>query len=154
MDLFQALPRVLEALRQSGVEWALCGGFALAAHGIVRATEDIDVIAEEGSLPRIRDAIARLGFRAHRRVMVFKSGRVRIQRFIKLQPKEGEPLILDVLSVTEATRPAWETRKPLETGFGAVPVVSRAGLIQLKSLRASGQDLDDIEQLKRHEARD
>jgi len=70
-----------------------------------------------------------------------------------VKTKRGGPdfLILDALTVTLATRPAWETRQALETEFGQVPVISRQGLIELKTLRGSGQDLDDIERLKQNE---
>ena len=42
----------------------------------------------------------------------------------------------------------WETRREVEWEAGKLWVVSREGLIALKSLRGSGQDKDDIRQLK------
>ena len=33
---------------EAGVEYALIGGYALAAHGIARFTQDIDVLVEGG----------------------------------------------------------------------------------------------------------
>ena len=52
MDLFRALER-------EGVEYVLIGATALAAHGIVRATEDIDIIlrATPENLERLRRAL-------------------------------------------------------------------------------------------------
>lgn len=46
--------------------------------------------------------------------------------------------------MTGATTEAWQSRQALAWEGGTVRVVSRQGLIALKSLRASGQDLDDI----------
>jgi hypothetical protein len=60
-------------------------------------------------------------------------------------------MVLDALLVTTATLAAWETRRLLDTGFGKVPVLAPAGLIALKSMRGSGQDLDDIQKLRQHE---
>jgi hypothetical protein len=45
MDLFDELKALITGLRESGLEYALCGGFALSVYGIVRATEDLDIIA-------------------------------------------------------------------------------------------------------------
>jgi len=149
MDLFEELRTLVNTLRRAALDYALCGGFALAAHGIVRATEDIDLMIDEADLAKLASAVQPLGFWLQPVPFVFHDGDVVIRRFVKT----GAPdfLIIDVLIVTTATRPAWDTRREIDTDFGLVPVVSRAGLIQLKMLRGSGQDLDDIEKLKADE---
>jgi hypothetical protein len=149
MDLFEELRTLIHTLRGAALDYALCGGFALAAHGIVRATEDIDLMIEDADLAQLASAVQPLGFWLQPVPFVFHDGAITIRRFVKT----GAPdfLILDVLMVTPATRPAWDTRRQLDTDFGSVPVVSRAGLIALKTLRGSGQDLDDIEKLKADE---
>ena len=55
-DRFLQLLRELEAHR---VEYVLVGGAALNLHGIIRATEDIDLFVrlEEGNLERLRAAL-------------------------------------------------------------------------------------------------
>lgn len=151
MDLFDQLRELIQTLGRSRLDYALCGGFALAAHGIVRATEDIDLMIEEASLAALRQAVEPMGYLFQIRPLMFKNGQIKIYRFIKTEPPGPDFLVLDVLIVTSANRQAWDTRRPFDTDFGAVPVVSRAGLIQLKTLRASGQDLDDIEKLKQDE---
>ena len=55
---------------------------------------------------------------------------------------------MDLLIVTPLTQPAWDSQCEMETEFGPVRVVSPGGLIHLKGLRRSGQDEDDIRQLK------
>jgi hypothetical protein len=151
MDLFEELRALVHALRRAGLDYALCGGFALAAHGIVRATEDIDLMVEESDLAGLRAVTEPMGFLFQPRPLLFKAGKVRIYRLIKTQPPGTDFLVLDVLTVTLATRPAWETRRQLHTDLGSIPVVSRAGLILLKKLRRSRQDLDDIQKLRQHE---
>ena len=47
--LFEELRELIKAFNGREIEFALCGGLAVAAHGLVRATEDIDFL--------IRDAI-------------------------------------------------------------------------------------------------
>jgi hypothetical protein len=146
MDLVDELRQLIETLRTAQVDYALCGGFALAAHGIVRATEDIDVILEEGSLEALQTAVEPLGYFLQPERFSFKEGTVKIRRFVKTE--ERDSLLLDVLTVTPAIRGPWQTRSVLQTHLGPVPVISRSGLITLKLLRGSGQDMDDIERLR------
>lgn len=44
MDLFQEFKALIGTLRESEIEYALCGGFALSVYGIVRATEDVVIL--------------------------------------------------------------------------------------------------------------
>ncbi|PWU19567.1 MAG: hypothetical protein C5B50_06280 [Verrucomicrobia bacterium] len=148
MDLFQELGALIGKLQEAQIDYALCGGFAVAAHGIVRATEDIDLMVQEEAMGKLRAVVEPTGFWLQPEPLFFKEGKVKIYRFVKTQSGERDFVILDVLAVTPAVRAAWETRCSLKTDFGPVPVVSREGLIQLKTLRGSGQDLDDIEKLK------
>ena len=142
---------MIEALRAPGLDYALCGGFALAAYGIVRATEDINLMVEESDLERLRDIVQPMGFWLQAQPLVFKDGQIRIFRLVKTEPASPDFLILDALTVTPATKPAWESRRSVETEFGQVSVISPRGLIELKTLRGSGQDLDDIEKLRKYE---
>lgn len=52
MDLFRALDR-------QGVEYVLIGATAMAAHGVIRATEDVDIVlrATPENLERVRRAL-------------------------------------------------------------------------------------------------
>ena len=146
MDIFEELRQLIEALRRDDVPYALCGGLALAVYGITRATEDIDLLVEESALARVRAVAERQGFRFDPQPMVFKAGGVKIYRLFKTAGQDF--LLLDLLLVTPLTQPAWETRRQVDTDFGPVRVVSPAGLIHLKSLRRSGQDEDDLRQLR------
>jgi len=146
MDIFVELRDLLAKFNAENIPYALCGGFALAVYGIARATDDIDVLIEETSLPKIRAVAGDLGFRLNREPLLLKGGALQIHR---LHKTEGEDfLVLDLLIVSDLTRPAWDTRRAVQTDFGPVHVVSPGGLIHLKSLRGSGQDQDDIRRLK------
>ena len=144
-DLFSELKSLLLHLEQSGVPYALCGGFALAVHGYVRATEDIDLLTPE--VEALATSAASAGFTVRNPPMSLAGGSVLITRLLK--PAGSELLWLDLLHVTPATAPAWEERERQETELGAVTVVSRAGLCSLKLLRSSPLDLNDIECLNR-----
>jgi hypothetical protein len=60
----------------------------------------------------------------------------------------GQVLSLDLLLVTPVLQAVWEGREAMEWEFGKISVVSRDGLISLKSLRGSGLDQDDIKHLR------
>ncbi len=53
---------LLQALVGGGVEFVIIGGFSLAAHGIVRATKDIDIVPdpEPANLSRLVEALRSL----------------------------------------------------------------------------------------------
>ena len=146
MNLYDELQQLLHKLQNDGVPYALCGGLAVAVYGIVRATEDIDLLVEEGNLARVRTIAEELGFRFDPKPLILNDGQITIFRLFKTA---GEDLlVLDLLLVSVLTEPAWVTRRLVETEFGRVQVVSPAGLIHLKSIRRSGQDEDDIRRLR------
>ena len=53
------LRTIVAALEQSGVEYVVIGGAALNAHGIIRATEDVDMMvrATAANIARLRQAL-------------------------------------------------------------------------------------------------
>jgi hypothetical protein len=57
--------RVFETLNRHGVDYVVIGGFAVIAHGHVRATKDVDLIASEEreNLERFAAALRELGAR-------------------------------------------------------------------------------------------
>ncbi|MCU0572371.1 MAG: nucleotidyltransferase family protein [Syntrophobacteraceae bacterium] len=148
MDLLQELRNLTVALDGEGIEYALCGGLAMAVYAMPRATLDIDIMIEPSALLRTRRAVEKLGFSLEAELMQFNDGEVEIYRLVKIDPLSGEQLILDLLIVGPATQPAWRDRLRLEWAGGALSVVSPEGLILLKSLRNSGQDRDDMKHLR------
>ena len=148
MDLFEEFKKLMTTLRESNVDYALCGGFALSVYGIVRATEDLDILVPEDSLGRLRSVIRGIGFNRENPPMEFAARSVRISRFLKLTQSDEDFVILDVLHVTPALEEFWKSRVEVETELGRIVVVSRQGLIGLKRLRGSPIDLSDIASLE------
>ncbi|MBL8924062.1 MAG: nucleotidyl transferase AbiEii/AbiGii toxin family protein [Myxococcaceae bacterium] len=62
VDLVVELERLVDALDQAKVDYALCGGLALAVHGHPRATRDIDLLIPADAVPRALNAAAEAGF--------------------------------------------------------------------------------------------
>ncbi len=135
----------------AGIDYALCGGLAMAVHSIPRATVDIDLMIDPESLAAVKAVAGNLGFTVEANPMAFADGTIQIRRLTKLDPDSDDLLMLDLLLVTPAIRGVWETRKRLEWGGGELSVVSREGLIELKSIRGGAVDLEDIAKLKGEE---
>jgi hypothetical protein len=53
--------------------------------------------------------------------------------------------------VTPALAAAWQGCERVAWEHGTLPVVSRSGLVQMKRLRGTGLDLDDIRALEGEE---
>jgi len=148
MDLIDELKRLITRLDEERIEYALCGGLAMAVYALPRATLDIDIMVEASSLDKTKQAVHDLGFILDAMPMEFHGGKVHIHHVSKIDPDTGETLVLDLLIVTPEIRQAWESRTKVEWEGGTLSVVSPEGLVLLKSFRRSGQDQDDIRYLR------
>lgn len=148
MDILDELKAITAALDSEGIDYALCGGLAMAIYNLPRATLDIDLLILIDSLFSAKRAVKPLGFSLSGAPMEFHGGKIQIYRLIKIEPGTGEELILDFLLVTPDIVKAWETRREVAWEEQALKVVSPEGLILLKSFRQSGKDQDDIEYLR------
>lgn len=148
MDLLEELKNLAQKLDQKGIDYALCGGLAIAVYAKPRATLDIDIMVAPDFLSETKTMAQELGFAMSAMPMEFKGGAVKIHRLTKIDKESGEHLVLDLLLVTPETKKAWDDRRIIEWAGGSLKVVSPQGLILLKSLRSSGQDRDDIEYLR------
>jgi hypothetical protein len=146
VDLYTELRALVQAFDDAGIDYALCGGLALAVHGVPRATRDIDLLAQPADLDRIREVARGCGFTIEALPMHFSSSGLSVQRFSKLGG--AHPLMLDILLVNEALEPVWRARTRVAYEDGGVSVVSRQGLITLKLSAGRPQDLVDIQQLE------
>jgi hypothetical protein len=147
IDILDELRRLVAVLDEQEVDYALCGGMAMGVHGRARATIDIDLLILSDSLEKIYALARTLGYNIRGKEMSFAGGAVEIRRVSKIDLDDGELLSLDLLLVTPETLPAWESRVKAEWEDGKLSVVSVSGLIALKQLRNSLQDLADIDAL-------
>ena len=131
LDLYDEFKGVIAALNEGGIDYAVCGGLAMAVYGFPRAT-----------------VVHPLGYTIEAQPMTFAKGAVEIRRLSKLDPDAGDLLMLDCLLVTPQIEEIWDSRTESEWEDGTLPIVSREGLIALKLLRANLQDMQDIAQLK------
>ena len=148
LDLYDEFTSIVSSLEEHGIDYAVCGGLAMAVHGLPRATVDIDLLILEASLEEAKSVVHSLGYTVEAQPMTFHKGAIEIRRLSKIDPSDGDLLMVDFLLVTPAVEEAWNNRIKVASPKGSVFAVSREGLILLKSLRRSGQDLDDIDRLK------
>lgn len=149
MLLTQELNQLTEAFDAAKVEYALCGGLAMAVHGHARATEDIDLLIREESLPAAIQASAVCGFTFESGWLKFRSGTPSEQKMFRLLKPLGDThLMLDLLVVTPAFESVWQERQNFKRDGKSLSVVSIDGLIEMKSLSGRNRDLSDIERLR------
>jgi hypothetical protein len=129
------------------VEYLVVGAHALAAHGHVRATKDLDVWVRPEAINAelVLRALVTFGAPLHdltaedltRPGVVFQIG--------------VPPLRIDVITAIDGVdfATAWQERVVATFGGEPAPVLSRRLLIQNKRAAGRLQDLADVEQLER-----
>ena len=137
---------LLLAFNAHNVEYLIVGAHALAAHGHVRATKDLDlwVRPEKANAQKVLKAPSDFGAPLSDLTVDDLSKKETIFQ-IGLPP-----LRIDVITDIDGVEfpEAWPDR--LETMFGGVPafVISRHHLIANKKTSARLQDLADVQQLE------
>lgn len=135
---------ITNALNQTGIEYAVCGGWAMAIHGLPRATMDIDLLILSKDLDRVLDVAKTNGFDIEGLPLHFD---IEIRRISKMDRETKQLITLDLLLASEEHQNLWASRQKIAWREGEAFVVSREGLIQMKRLAGRTQDLADIEKL-------
>jgi hypothetical protein len=65
MDLLIELTNIIKAFNEDEIDYALCGGLALAVYAKPRATLDIDIMVQPDFLDKIKQRAEKLGFTVH-----------------------------------------------------------------------------------------
>lgn len=137
---------MLSALSEEGAEYLLVGAYALAVHGLPRATGDMDlwVRPSAGNARRVLAALARfgapLGGLTERDLVtpgtVFQVG--------------VAPRRIDILTAIDAVEfeEAWTARRIARVGTLDVPVIERQHLLRNKKATGRPQDLADAARLE------
>ena len=148
MDLIDELAGLIKALNDAGVRYALCGGLAMAVHGHPRATQDIDLLIPEEELAKIQQVAETVGFWIPSGRMPFKAKTPLAMDIYRVSKAVGSILIpLDMIIVSPALQQVWDSRMELPLGTIHCPVVSKEGLIRMKTIAGRLRDLADIESL-------
>jgi hypothetical protein len=143
--LYDELRILIDALDREKIEYALCGGMAMAVYGRPRATVDINVLILSESLTRVLEIAEEQGYTIHGLDMNFDA--IQIRRVSKIDRVARNTLTLNLILVTEPIRNVWEGRVKASLEGGKLSVVSKEGLITLKTISGRPQDIADISAL-------
>ncbi len=151
LDLIAELELLVAGLELAAIEYALCGGLAVAIHGHPRATMDIDVLVRAEQLDAALAVARQAGFDIPARRMVFGlascAQRV-MQRASKLDAETNDLLSVDLLVVGSDFEEVWSGRIVVPWRQRKLTIVSRGGLVMMKRLAGRPQDLADIAALE------
>ena len=137
-----------ETLNRKQIDYAICGGWAMAIHGLPRATVDIDLLVLTEDLEKVWKTANNLGYDVEGLPLHFHDGAIEIRRISKTDKQSKRLFTLDFLLVTEALKEVWKNRELIEWEDGKIWTVSREGLILLKIISGREQDLLDTKKLQ------
>ena len=149
-----SLERVCAALHHAGVRYAVVGGYAVALHGAVRGTMDIDVVFPwtERTLVLAEAALNGIGLVSAlpvsaREVYAFRDEYVRNRNLIAWNfHNPDDPLEqVDIIINYDLTG---KRTKRVELVSGPVRVLSIKDLIAMKRESGRPQDIEDIRALE------
>jgi hypothetical protein len=146
-DLYYEFRKLIAGLDENQIDYALCGGIAMAIYDRPRATVDIDLLILSESLDGVMAIASAFDYKIRGLEMTFSSGAIEIRRVSKIDSESGQVLSLDLLLVTPEIQQIWDSRVQADWEGGKLSVVSREGLIRLKNMRGSAQDNADISAL-------
>jgi hypothetical protein len=147
-SLLEEFVNFTDALNRKNLDYAICGGWAMAIHGLPRATIDIDLLILTEDLERVWKIAQKLGFDVEGLPLQFHDGKIEIRRISKIDKDSKKLFTIDFLLVTESLKKVWEGRELIEWEDGKTWTVSRDGLILLKTISGREQDLLDIRKLR------
>jgi nitrogen regulatory protein PII len=142
------LLKIVNCLNHTHIDYGLAGGLAVAVHGYVRATRDIDILIRPDDLEKAREVLALIGYDLEAGMFSFDEGTEKEIQLFRVSRSEGSSLTtLDLMLVTPILEEVWNARETVKVGDSEIKVVSKAALIRMKSLSGRYQDLADIESL-------
>ena len=148
------LLRVTKALEDQKIKYAIVGGFAVALHGAVRGTVDIDIVLKLSKPDFIaaEKTLCALGFEPRlpvkaEQIFDFREEYIRNKNLIAwsfYNPKRPSEVV-DIIITHDLSK--MKIKRFLFDGH-TLCVLDLAGLIQMKKQSGRPQDLEDIKALE------
>lgn len=147
MKLQSDLREFVELLNSKNVEYVIVGGHAVALHGFVRFTGDIDFFVRRTveNAARILDALAEFGFGD---VGLDEEALVGEDSVIQLGHPPNRIDLLTSISAVSFDE-AWESRISGELDGLAVSYLARDLLLRNKRASGRAKDMADVEELEK-----
>ena len=91
MSNVSLLQTISQKAEQAGLPFLIIGGYAVMAHGFVRATDDLDLLVQSGHRDQWRELLQGLGMRVYREMPAF----------MQFEPPPAAGLPVDLMFVSE-----------------------------------------------------
>ena len=147
---------ILEALSEHRVDYVIVGGVAVQAHGYLRSTNDLDIVARPSALnlSRLSEALAALEAvpRGSAKVNLADPHQLRRAALVPIMTKAGPLDLLNIEHLAGAPRGYDALRRgalDIKLQTGEVAVAGLSDLIRMKRAAGREHDLADIEALTR-----
>src|SRR5215203_262955 len=106
-SLLEEFVNFTEMLNRRNIGYAICGGWAMAIHGLPRATIDIDLLILGKDLERAWTLAKDHGYDVEGLPLHFDDGAIEIRRISKVGKESKKLYTLDFLLVTERLQEVW-----------------------------------------------
>lgn len=138
----------IAALLDAGAQFLVVGAHALAAHGVPRATQDLDIWIEPTmeNAHRVWDALTRFGAPADALGITIDDF-VRPNTVVQFGAPPSRIDILTAISGVPHFAAAWDERLEHPVRGRAVPFLGRTAFLANKRASGRHKDLGDIESL-------
>ncbi len=147
--------KVSQALQQAGVRYAIVGGYAVALHGAVRGTMDVDIAINWDLGTLVNTEMALLGMGLSSRLPVgasevyqFRDEYVRNRNLVAwnfFNPADISQQV-DIIITYDLKN---KNRQRLETRAGPLQILGLAELIDMKRASGRPQDVEDAQALEK-----
>ncbi len=142
-DSFEEALKIASILNDCNVTWAFVGGIAVAVHGYIRATEDVDVVILLTDLKKIDSALKKEGYIINEEPIKFNDG---FELFRRVLIRGSFYFVLDLLISPEQDG-IFEGCLFSKFQNKDVRVISKSKLLQMKRSAGRPKDILDIDAL-------
>lgn len=148
------LYKVCSALQSAGIPYAVVGGYAVALHGVIRGTFDVDIVIKWTleNLKKLETTLSELGLVSRipvnaENVFYFRDEYVKNRNLIawNFYDKVNPANQVDIIITYDLTK---RHTTNIKTIYGNIKVLSIKDLIEMKKQAGRAQDLEDIKALE------
>jgi hypothetical protein len=146
MNIHDDFEEFLRLLTERNVEYVVVGGYAVAFHGYVRHTKDLDILFrnDPANIANLRRALTDFGFppESLERVAFSEQGKI-----IRMGVR---PVMIELINVISGLSfdEVWKRRVEGQFGDRTVHYISKRDLLTNKKAAGRPQDIADYEELR------
>ncbi|MFH2203736.1 MAG: hypothetical protein ABIJ96_11510 [Elusimicrobiota bacterium] len=143
-----------EALESRGIAYAIAGGHALAFHGALRATYDIDIVIklDKKNILGVEEALASIGLKSRQPINAEQMFNFR-QEYIDnknlkawtFQNPSDSSEVIDIIITHDLKK---MKSKKIQSGKYMLRVIAKKDLIAMKKAAGREQDIEDVKALQ------